>query len=384
MIKKYFFADKRSVIFLFINGPHHVYHLIMPALRFVALKNGIETIFVSGNPVNTQIINNTKTITGINNFTLIDIPLPLRYRLKNYKNRLYPPVYTRIKKIIKYLDNAHAIISTSHNFPEYLSRYGIKIPTLFYLYHGTGTREYGFETNLEIFDHILIPGKYHRDRLKKSLSLKDGQLEMIGKPKLDYLKIKISENKRIFKNENPIFYYNPHWEMELSSYLKWKDIILKFFKENNNYNLIFSPHPLVGHLSIKIGYEIKEKNIVEDNILVDMGSNQCLDGTYTSIADIYIGDISSMVTEWVLQKPRPCIFINAHNVDWKDNDNYYMWKFGKVVNTLKEFEESIIDTTSHNQYEKIQKKLKNDFIYTADKSSSDLFAEFITKKVCHT
>jgi CDP-glycerol glycerophosphotransferase (TagB/SpsB family) len=207
---------------------------------------------------------------------------------------------------------------------------------------------------------------------------------MIGKPKLDYLKIKISENKRIFKNENPIFYYNPHWEMELSSYLKWKDIILKFFKENNNYNLIFSPHPLVRHLSIKIGYEIKEKNIVEDNILVDMGSNQCLDGTYTSIADIYIGDISSMVTEWVLQKPRPCIFINAHNVDWKDNDNYYMWKFGKVVNTLKEFEESIIDTTSHNQYEKIQKKLKNEFIYTADKSSSDLVAEFITKKVCHT
>ena len=61
-----------------------------------------------------------------------------------------------------------------------------------------------------------------------------------------------------------------------------------------------------------------------------------------------------------------------------------MWRFGKVVNTLKEFEESIIATTSHNQYEKIQKKLKNEFIYTADKSSSDLFAEFITKKVCQT
>ncbi len=44
MIKKSFFPDEKSVIFLFINGPHHVYHLIMPALRFVALKNEIETL----------------------------------------------------------------------------------------------------------------------------------------------------------------------------------------------------------------------------------------------------------------------------------------------------------------------------------------------------
>ena len=166
----------KSILFLFINGPHHVYHLVIPALRFAALNNKIETLLISGNPVNTQIINDTKAITGINNFTLVDIPLPLRYRLKNYKNRLYPPVYTRIKKIIKYLKNANAIISTSHNFPDYLSRYKIKVPTLFYLYHGTGTREYGFETSLEKFDHILIPGKYHRDRLKKSLSLKDEQI----------------------------------------------------------------------------------------------------------------------------------------------------------------------------------------------------------------
>ena len=113
-----------------------------------------------------------------------------------------------------------------------------------------------------------------------------------------------------------------------------------------------------------------------------MGSNQCLDGTYTSIADIYIGDISSMVTEWVLQKPRPCIFINAHNVNWKNNDNYYMWKFGKVVNELKEFEEAITESISYNQYNEIQKILKSEFIYTTEKISSDMFADFITKKVC--
>ena len=34
--------QNKTVLFLFINGPHHVYHLILPALRFSALKNGIE------------------------------------------------------------------------------------------------------------------------------------------------------------------------------------------------------------------------------------------------------------------------------------------------------------------------------------------------------
>ena len=34
MIKNSFFADEKSVVFLFINGPHHVYHAIIPALTF--------------------------------------------------------------------------------------------------------------------------------------------------------------------------------------------------------------------------------------------------------------------------------------------------------------------------------------------------------------
>ena len=49
--------QKKSILFLFINGPHHVYHLILPALKFAALDNGTESILVSGNPTNTKIIN---------------------------------------------------------------------------------------------------------------------------------------------------------------------------------------------------------------------------------------------------------------------------------------------------------------------------------------
>ena len=65
------------VYFLFINGPHHVYHLIEPALRFASNNHEYHTVFVSGNPRNTLIINNAHQSNPNAEFTLLDIPLPL-------------------------------------------------------------------------------------------------------------------------------------------------------------------------------------------------------------------------------------------------------------------------------------------------------------------
>ena len=138
-------ADK-SVFFLFINGPHHVYHLIEPALKFASANHPYKSVFVSGNPINTKIIKDSQRLHSSASFTLIDIPLPLRYRLiKSYKSKLYPPVHTRFNKIVSKLKDALAIVSTSHELPKYIDENKIKRPKLFYLYHGTGTREYGFD-----------------------------------------------------------------------------------------------------------------------------------------------------------------------------------------------------------------------------------------------
>jgi len=141
----------KSVFFLFINGPHHVYHLIEPALRFATDNNQYEPIFVSGNPINTKIIKDSQRLYSSASFKLIDIPLPLRYWLiKSYKAKLYPPVNTRLNKIVSKLKNASAIVSTSHELPKYINKNKIKRPKLFYLYHGTGTREYGFTISLMV------------------------------------------------------------------------------------------------------------------------------------------------------------------------------------------------------------------------------------------
>ena len=52
--------------------------------------------------------------------------------------------------------------------------------------------------------------------------------------------------------------------------------------------------------------------------------------TYTTLADVYLGDVSSQVYEF-LRTPRPCVFLDAHGVDWAGDENYAHWRFGPVV-----------------------------------------------------
>ena len=367
--------NRRSVIFLFINGPHHVYHLIMPALRFAKTNVDLDIKFISGNPRNTAIITETAKTLNITEFELIDIPLPLRYRFHNYKDKIYPPVYTRIKKIAHILSKASAIVSTSHELPEHIHNHGITGPILFYLYHGTGTRAYGFESKLAMFDHIFVPGDYHLNRLRKELPLLNDKLIITGMPKLDWINSRRKNIGPLFCNDNPIFYYNPHWDMRLSSYITWRKFILNFFSENRKYNMIFSAHPLVKHLSEKQEYDIEGDETFFDNILIDHGSERSIDGTYNLMADVYVGDVSSMVTEWVKLMPRPCIFINAHNIDWVDNEDYYFWNYGLVVSGHERFPEFVDKTVRGNKYENIQLKLRDKFIHYGEKTSSELCAE---------
>lgn len=58
-----------------------------------------------------------------------------------------------------------------------------------------------------------------------------------------------------------------------------------------------------------------------------------VDGSYTGVADVYLGDTSSQVIEF-LMRPRPCVFLNAGGVAWRSDPNYAMWVCGEVVDDV--------------------------------------------------
>ena len=64
--------------------------------------------------------------------------------------------------------------------------------------------------------------------------------------------------------------------------------------------------------------------------------------TYTRAADIYIGDVSSQIYEFLI-KPRPCIFLNSHHAAWQGNPDYAFWNFGPVIDSV-----AVLDTCLRN------------------------------------
>jgi CDP-glycerol glycerophosphotransferase (TagB/SpsB family) len=76
------------------------------------------------------------------------------------------------------------------------------------------------------------------------------------------------------------------------------------------------------------------------NIHVDLGSSRSVDMTYTRAADIYLGDVSSQVYEF-LYKRRPTIFLNSHDADWQGNPLYFNWTTGPVLNSVDDLIETV-------------------------------------------
>jgi len=97
------------------------------------------------------------------------------------------------------------------------------------------------------------------------------------------------------------------------------------------------------------------------NIHIDKGSPASADMTYMLAADIYLGDVSSQVYEFLLDssqvyefllEPRPCIFLNPHGVDWEDDPSYAHWKLGQVVYNVRRQLGGAIDRalSTHAEY----------------------------------
>src|SRR3546814_14679599 len=66
------------------------------------------------------------------------------------------------------------------------------------------------------------------------------------------------------------------------------------------------------------------------NIHIDLGSAALTDMSYTNGADIYLGDVSSQIYEF-LKSPRPCLFLNSHGIDPDRDPNFAHWQSGPVI-----------------------------------------------------
>jgi hypothetical protein len=197
---------------------------------------------------------------------------------------------------------------------------------------------------------------------------------IIGYPKFDILRGRSPET--FFDNKKPTFLYNPHFDPHMSSWFDHGADILEFFYQNaDRYNLIFAPHVMLFYKKVHISPEYRVTRTRPDidpkyydapNIRIDVDSARLFDMSYTLSADVYIGDVSSQVYEF-LHRPRACFFIDTHSANVPGAPpEYDFWNNGPVVRTAKQLIAFLPDHSQiAAQYRKAQEQR---MAYTADQS----------------
>ncbi len=275
------------------------------------------------------------------------------------KRKIPSSLYLFKKHKNKLLNDYDILIFNDINH-EYLHRYRQhNQPKFVLLMHGAGDREYligqKYKNSVGKFDLITTSGQKVTEFFTK-MKLDNTKLEICGYQKFDI----INPDKKpvFFNNSNPVILYNPHFEAPLSSWYRYGFDILDFFYKHQSYNLIFAPHINLfnkkGYLTQNI---IPQKYFEAGNILIDFGSKHAVNMDYTLSADIYLGDVSSQIYEF-LYRLRPAIFINTHKNNWLDDPHYTHWQTGEVINNLDNLK-NLLDTALHwhKNYINRQKKL---------------------------
>lgn len=220
------------------------------------------------------------------------------------------------------------------------THYGLHDLAIIYTGHGAGDRAIGFHKAIRLFDHVLVSGPKLRDRMVRESGVDPTRISVVGYPKFDLTPRGGAAFAR--STGRPMVLYNPHVSPHLSSWYRDGRKVLDWFAAQDAYALIFAPHVMlfqrpyvltIDRLRVDSAGAIAPRHWNAANIHIDLGSSRSTDMTYTAQADIYLGDASSQVYEF-LRRPRPCVFLNSHHVPWRGDINYDHWRSGPVIETV--------------------------------------------------
>jgi hypothetical protein len=212
-------------------------------------------------------------------------------------------------------------------------RLGVKRPMLVYTQHGAGDRGGPFEPRLKLFDLVMAAGPKQRDRMVEAGLVRPEDCAVVGYPKFDIVEALAPRPRSPFSDDRPVVLYNPHFDASLSSWPAWGRRVLEQFAAETRYNLIFAPHVRLFDGGAPADLRALEPFRNHPRIHIDLGGPAAIDMTYARVADVYLGDASSQIYEF-LKTPRPALFLNAHGVAWQGDESYRHWRYGPVLDSV--------------------------------------------------
>jgi hypothetical protein len=351
---------KDEIIFLFIGGPHQVAHLAPVAAELSRLRPDLTVTCLYWGDATAEMLTMIRESYGGAPLYIERISLPLPVRpltgLLRRRSLLKGPL---LWQVARRASKAMAIV-TPERTSAALRYLGLHNHLMIHFRHGAGDRAPSSERRLRAFDVIVVPGEKDRERAHFVQQIPLERIQVAGYVKLDWLARQAAEGEPLFSSGRPAVVYNPHFDGSISS---WPDAqkVLAAFAGQDRYDLIFAPHIRLTEDMGQAERTQWQSFAVPGKIIVDLGSNRLLDMTYTRAADIYLGDMSSQLYEFLI-RPRPAAFLNSHGVVWQGNPRYAGWRLGEVAGSAVELFDAI-DRAVIRQPERVE--LQNDAVARA-------------------
>ncbi|KAF2857067.1 hypothetical protein K470DRAFT_273603 [Piedraia hortae CBS 480.64] len=106
-----------------------------------------------------------------------------------------------------------------------------------------------------------------------------------------------------------------------------------------DWNVILAPHQRLIEQAPDLR-EVLAKVAGLTHVHCDLDSFAGVDGSYTAMADLYLGDTSSQLIEYLV-RPRPAVLLDPAERDWRADPAFAMWHAGEVVRTLDDLPAAI-------------------------------------------
>jgi hypothetical protein len=305
-----------EIAFLAISQAHQFLHWLPAALRLAGEPGVKVTVLVSSEAGETFI--RSYDPKGRLNIERLWAPSVRSHGLFNPPSRV-PVLLMNARSIGRYptIVTTETTSSVLRRIPRFASH-------LIHLKHGAGDREGGYNPKHAGFDLTLVNGPKDKERLIERGLGNDQNIRVVGYGKFELVR---DGTARLFPNDNLIAIYNPHFDKKVGTWARHGRDIVRAIEAIPGWNFIVAPH-----VKTRGGRRIRSG---APNVLIDRGSTRSIDMTYTQAADVYIGDASSQVYEFI-RTPRPCIFLNLDRIEWKSDPAHSHWNLGQVIESVEE------------------------------------------------
>ena len=298
------------IAFLALAEAHQHLHWLPAALRLAA-EPGVEVEVVGASRAGLALI---ERFDPERRLTLVHLPTP-----SQRKDGLFSPPPRALAALLHHrrLMRYDAIVTTETSSSVLKRLPWFNVPMI-HLKHGAGDSEVGYNPKHRFFDLTLVNGLKDKERLIDKGLARPEQIAVVGYAKFELA----APTATLFGDGQPVALYNPHARPPGSSWFRHGPAMIAEMERIADWNFIVAPH-----VKLRGGPAVESH---APNVRIDRGSLASIDMSYTQNSDVYIGDASSQVYEFI-RTPRPCIFLNLERAAWEGVERFSHWHLGQVI-----------------------------------------------------